>query len=220
MNRQELLEIAKPILFNTEMVSATLDRRKTVTRRVVKNISEYLTCNCGTNFNLDENGVFYCQKCAYPLMSDKEFLKTKYQKGDILYVRETGFIQSMKAFGKKVKMLFKADDALIEFDVSDEEYERLLKWSHITKWLSPYWLTKETARIFLKVTDVSVERLQDMNYFDYLKEGLLYKQFEKVLQADFIKLWNSTIKKSQLNLYGWDANPWVWVYEFERVVIN
>ena len=79
-------------------------------------------------------------------------------------------------------------------------------------------MPKEAARIWLKVTDVRVERLQDMWASDVSKEGLLFNKpttVDEMLLA-FAKLWNSAIKKSDIDSYGWNANPWVWVIEFER----
>ena len=79
-------------------------------------------------------------------------------------------------------------------------------------------MPKEAARIWIKVTDVRVERLQDMNKMDAVKEGIDTRCCVNLAHAltKFKKLWDSTIKKSDLALYGWDANPWVWVIEFER----
>ena len=79
-------------------------------------------------------------------------------------------------------------------------------------------MPKEAARIWLKVTDVMVKRLQDIYASDTSKEGVF---FDRPHTADemidkFAKLWNSTIKKQDLDKYGWNANPWVWVMEFER----
>lgn len=216
MTREELLKIAKPILFNTEMVQAILEGRKTVTRRVVKldlgladtdkHDSSYLKIP-------DEYGDYHDAKdlCRYKI-------------GDILYVRETGMIQSMKNFGKKVKILFKADNSLVEFSVSDEEYERLSKWELIKRWLSPYWLTKETARIFLKVTDVRVERLQDITVGDIENEGYpdeidfstMPIAMQGIVFEWWANTWNYTIKKQDLDKYSWDSNPWVWAIEFGR----
>ena len=100
-------------------------------------------------------------------------------------------------------------------------------------------MPKEAARIWLKVTDVKVERLQEMKPVDVIKEGAYpdcwdclntygesgsqccYGTEEQCSQCDEVmmeweKLWNSTIKKADLDRYGWDASPWVWVIEFER----
>ena len=83
-------------------------------------------------------------------------------------------------------------------------------------------MPKEAARIWLRVTDVRVERLQEMTGQDVLKEGLnshVHPQasyFDGNQREMFEKLWNSTIKKSDLDRYGWDASPYVWVIEFER----
>lgn len=70
-------------------------------------------------------------------------------------------------------------------------------------------MPKEAARLFLRVTDVRVERIQDIDDGGISAEGL-------EIGCYFDDLWNKTIKKSDLPIYGWNANPWVWVIEFER----
>jgi hypothetical protein len=60
--------------------------------------------------------------------------------------------------------------------------------------------------------------LHEMWASDVPKEGIYFNKpttADEMLMA-FAKLWNSTIKKSEIDRYGWDANPWVWVIEFER----
>lgn len=135
-----------------------------------------------------------------------------YEKGDILYVRET-------------------------WNVCGNGYRYKADWekdgiADITKWRPSIHMPKEAARIWLKVTDVRVERLQDMKPEDVRKEGMRLNitpsecksQFDKIgaihfyeeARKKFSELWNSTIKKADLDRYGWDASPWVWVIEFER----
>ena len=90
------------------------------------------------------------------------------------------------------------------------------------KWRPSIHMPKEAARIWLKVKDVRVERLQDITEEQaktWYDEGagekdVIYQIGGRV--CDFAKIWNSTIKKSDLDSYGWDANPWVWAIEFER----
>ena len=101
----------------------------------------------------------------------------------------------------------------------------------VTKWKPSIHMPKEAARIWLKVTDVRVERLQEITEDGCIAEGIYpsncrgcnatfgcdvcpdegYDEVDK-----FVEVWNSTIKKSDLDRYGWDASPWVWVIEFER----
>ena len=85
-------------------------------------------------------------------------------------------------------------------------------------WKPSIHMPKEAARIWLKVTDVRVERLQEMDKTDALKEGIDPRLCINLSHAltKFKKIWDSTIKKSDLDIYGWKANPWVWVIEFER----
>lgn len=91
-------------------------------------------------------------------------------------------------------------------------------------------MPKEAARIFLRVQDVHAERLQDITEDEATKEGaepaFEYNTPEgPVVVSDehgyyaigFKDVWNRTVKPADLNRYGWDANPWVWVIDFERI---
>ena len=119
-----------------------------------------------------------------------------YSPGDILYVRETFF----RDVGR---YLYKANYS------DTEKFYRDGKEVAI-KWRPSIHMPREAARIFLRVTDVRVERLQDID-----DDGVAAEGFE--IGAPFDELWDSTIKKADHALYGWEANPWVWVIEFERI---
>lgn len=207
----------KQILFNTEMVRAILDGRKSCTRRIVTTRRKaacgfYVTKKADGTFSgiyeYDENESMFDN----PLMPP-------YQPGDTLYVRETW---------KKAPNGYYYYEDWQRGDIAD-----------LTKWKPSIHMPKEAARIWLKVTDVRVERLQEMKPVDVIKEGAYpdcldclntygesgsqccYGTEEQCSQCDEVmmegeKLWNSTIKKSNLDRYGWDANPYVWVIEFER----
>lgn len=180
----------KPILFNAEMVRAILDGRKTVTRRLVKFLSRK---------NPNWTGYVKDGLMLYNGRNEPCIKKAPYQLGDILYVRES---YSELSFG----YVYKADG------------ENIDHLGNVIKWHPSIHMPKEAARIWLKVTDVRVERLQEMWASDASKEGLQFNKpttANEMLQA-FAELWNSTIKKSDLDRHGWDANPWVWVIEFER----
>lgn len=192
----------KPILFNTQMVRAILDGRKTCTRRIVK----------------PQPTAHYGVQC----------IKPPYQPGDILYVRETW---SLRFDGEKY--FYKADK-----NTSREE-KRLLDYNDV-KWRPSIHMPKEAARIWLKVTNVRVERLQEITEAQTEEEGFLFTPpclhrtgenycdidgpcGSKIKYCDMSAgelfgkvLWDSTIKKSDIDIYGWDVNPWVWVIEFER----
>ena len=202
MTRTELLAVAKPILFNTEMVKAILDGKKKVTRRVLKNQDKYA-------FAIDYNNIEFgfgeadliceCDGKGYALAN-----KPPYYIGDILYVRETWCEYDADHVIDGVKYAYKADATPIS-----EEARNELGY----KWKPSIHMPKEAARIFLRVTGVRVERLRDITVEQALKEGC-------VNPVRFDELWNTTVKKSDLELYGWEANPWVWVIEFERIEVT
>lgn len=197
----------KPILFNTEMVRAILDGRKTCTRRIVRppyfvdgdenDKRSLITLRTAT-----KNSSLYRQIGQMP------YPDAPYRMCDILYVRETWY-KGLERY------IYRADYSDTEkFYRDGKEIEM--------KWHPSLHMPKEAARIWLRVTDVRVERLQEITGQDVLKEGLnshVHPQasyFDGNQREMFEKLWNSTIKKSDLDRYGWDASPYVWVIEFAR----
>lgn len=217
----------KPILFNTEMVRANLDGRKNCTRRIVKpQPTNEIQCPLGicTDGDKSEIGKFAFSNHEYG--GKMIFCKPPYQPGDILYVRETwqylyeldGNEQIIEDTGK---YYYAATDTITFNTYVDENG---LKHEHVP-WRPSIHMPKEAARIWLKVTDVRVERLQEITEDGAKAEGADFKNgknvgFEEKMNRTaierFAEIWNSTIKKADLDRYGWDASPWVWVIEFER----
>ena len=226
MTREEALKIAKPILFNTEMVRAILDGRKTVTRRIIKHDIDAIL-----------NSPYHKE---HPEVGDKTIIENlcmkPYQIGDILYVRETWNISNMWSCGNKVTFIYRGDkseeDSVMTISVSDEAFDKYgeMIYSDRPEWRPSIHMPKEAARIFLRVNDVRVERLLDMKFEDCLNEGaFVYLCVDGYFDRDIVEpeakkkfgtLWDSTIKKQDLNKYGWYANPWVWVIEFERIEVE
>lgn len=199
----------KPILFNTEMVRAILDGRKSCTRRLLKE-----------PFTVHPNGYITKPRgnenfCPY---------EPPYQPGDILYVRETVW--------QKIGYYLDVDGETkpswyneFRYVASDEKPET--GWNYSWSKRPSIHMPKEAARIWLKVTDVRIERLQDVTEDGAKAEGAIdnrgfihspENEYDRIHTAreHFIKIWNSTIKKSDIDRYGWDANPYVWVISFER----
>ena len=180
----------------------------------------------------------------------ENYIKMPYQIGDILYVRETwkrfcGMLYGWEN-GTYIPLddfegyQYKAGEQCIctkgpnplcggfEDQKSDIRFD--------DNWHPSIHMPKEAARIFLKVTGVRVEQLQDITIDQIVREGIYIDNtppdyvpsiltaytFDRNTYCSspnllFRKLWNSTIKKSDLDKYGWDANPWVWVIEFDRI---
>lgn len=228
-NRQLKRNQMRPILFNTDMVRAILEGRKTVTRRVVKPAPagdgtkpEELTITRPGYWNSFGDDNVYRQPC---------------KPGDILYVRETWC-----QYGK-------LDDSDRLIDGTEKYYYRAYGenptlfnyfivrhpgWDEYRE--TPVWhpsihMPKDAARIFLRVTAVRVERLQDITPEQARAEGCdgrcncpssgspgsLSCAIRDFCVEKFETVWDCTIKPADLDKYGWDANPWVWVIEFERI---
>lgn len=233
----------KPILFNTEMVKAILEGRKTVTRRVVKEKGWDIT---GQPKWADRDFWFnVCMenKNANSRTATCHLLKPPYCTGDILYVRETWrkvcaahkqwingesfTVEEEYGFQYKADGYTRFDNF---FEGNDEFNSTEIYYS--SRWYPSIHMPKEAARIFLRVTDVRVERLHDAE--NLRLEGIKISEScndcyiacngcnpknsptgcDNELEA-FAKLWDSTIKPSDIDKYGWDANPYVWVIKFE-----
>jgi hypothetical protein len=219
----------KPIIFSTEMVKAILEGRKTVTRRVV---------NCELNkihglgnpkklladWPLSRIIDFTDGILTYSYQTDVDDstsskVKSPYGKlRDVLYVRES-FCQDSIAY--------------ITYKASNPEYEPEERWK------PSIHMPKKFARIFLKVKDIRVERLQEITEEDCIREGIdmesdhaslcqnildnmgcvegATNDLEKnsVELTVFKKLWNSINGKKEG--CSWEDNPYVWVVEFERI---
>lgn len=220
MTREELLKIAKPILFNTDMVRAIMEDKKTMTRRVIKlkygNTHHEMRTNKygtrlieiqddveGETFGRNEDGTTWHKLRGYIEP------KSAYKKGDYLYVRETweewtgGYL----------------------YRAWPDGIHQPGAWREMS-WRPSIHMPKEAARIFLKVTDVRAKRLQDIDDDGAKAEGANFRNGKNVGWEEkmsrtaverFAEIWNLTIQKKVMAEYGWDANPWVWVIEFKRV---
>ena len=235
----------KPILFNTDMVRAILDGRKTVTRRVVKVPPYYphfykLHDNADGALSGTKNRLyagFYNNEKIFYIYGKKHvdavYYQAPYQPGDILYVRETWGISNLVYDDKIAYIVYKAsenekDEGCRAVRLPDDKFEKLYDSmaENNPDWHPSIHMPKEAARIWLKVKDVRVERLQEIDEEQARKEGCqgtfvgdgscMGSGWDVSPVDELSKIWNSTIKKSDIDCYGWGANPWVWVIEFER----
>ena len=187
----------KPILFNTDMVRATLEDRKTETRRLVKPIPPE---NARLELVGDRRHAMDLS-IEIPGPNDRRIYTPPYLPDDILYVRETwaewtgGYV-------------YKADGTCPGYPLA-----------FVDHWHPSIHMPKEAARIFLHVTGLRVERLQEITEIEARSEGAEMIQIARELwsyRKGFEKIWNSTLKHMDHIRYGWAANPWVWVISFKR----
>lgn len=224
----------KPILFKTEMVRAILDGRKTCTRRILKGAIPF--DEKAEYWNVLKKGEWSGPICVEHFI--KQF--SPYKPRDILYVRETW----TEECGKYYYRANYDSDYLDPCETLSGGYpascrnhpgcDGCMATSTRIHWHPSIHMPKEAARIWLKVMDVRVERLKDMTNNDALKEGAEGVRCDHAGSGaygctdcmntgwleppllEFMGIWNSTIKKFDIDRYGWDASPWVWVIEFER----
>lgn len=208
----------KPILFNTEMVQANLNGLKSATRRVAFRNEDLRKFPRPDNPN-----AWWFRGRAYPnwdsaMRSPQGVLSLcRYKDGDILYVRETWRVRNVFgdiAIGNRTAEIeFKAGGDTIcvpAFDYTPS----------YGAWKPSIHMPKEAARLFLLVKNVRVECLQDIDGEGIRSEGLntlaVHAGDMEISLREFARLWDSTITTADLPLYGWNANPWVWVIEYER----
>lgn len=219
----------KPIIFNTKMVKAILNGRKTQTRRVIPLKNNDLIFTGFVVSSTAKNREGYCA-FGKNKEQDLEFIKPKYKVGDILYVREPCKIMTLKGChtDKSLILVYKYRNDITNIEYKIKLPDRFYKKDNVVPdWVSWFGKTiipsgsiKEMARIFLKVTNVRVERLQDISVRDIEKESgwrreiYSYSNKNKAFFKDYRDFWNSTAKDG----YKWEDNPYVFVYEFERIL--
>lgn len=200
----------KPILFSTPMVKAILDGRKTQTRRVIK------IDDAPENWKISIAGTSIVRTEPYDVKLPR------YAAGDILWVRET-WAQTWTPDSNDIGFVYKADGKPAAFP-----YWGNVKQCKDEVWIPSIFMPKEAARIFLRVKNVRVERVQEITENDAKNEGVkdpydyqepsYYDQPHvrgmEINKSAFAGLWDSLKAKRG---YGWEANPWVWVYGFEEI---
>lgn len=222
----------KPILFNTEMVRALLEGRKTMTRRVVKPqpvLDGHLWKLGGAAWNDSVLSV--------PVMFGHSlYNRAPYQPGDVLYVRETFRVDCLSDIVGIGRVQYKADSSYANIHFAEDRYDMMRRAQSKPGWRPNENMPREAARIFLRVTGVRIERLQAIAEEDAKAEGAekmypytdpetgktAFLLHEKgTYRAGFSQIWDSTIPKRpnmfDRYLYYWEYNPWVWVIEFERI---
>ncbi|MDU2939893.1 morphogenetic protein [Superficieibacter sp. BNK-5] len=199
------------MIFNAEMVRAILDGRKTQTRRPVKFplIDKNMGCELAGN------------ELAGELAAGNYWNSPFGKPGDRIWVRET--FRVMGCATDVARLMYKASERS-----SFTESARTVPVSSCTKQPSQKWtpsihMPRWASRILLEITNVRVERLQDISHqdavvegmppshpsIDAVSKGLGYPDFPR---SAFAQIWQS--------IYGaesWQVNPWVWVIEFKRV---
>ena len=197
------MNAVKPIIFNTEMVRANLDGRKRVTRRAIK----WGDVRAVLNSPVRKNN---------PELTDRQFIEKlipcRYEVGDILYVRENWAITSgLPGIAE--------DGPVYMADFSEKELCHLRDKKF--RWRPSIHMPKVLARLWLRVTEVRAERLQDITGAEALLEGVAINPDLKpekqgcYYRTLFEALWESTILPADRGLYGWSGNPWVWVIRYE-----
>lgn len=227
----------RPIIFSGEMVRAILDGKKTMTRRLVKgDISKYKHAHIikQSSDKSREGKAYFYDKPVGGMVLSSQLVSNPYGKvGDRLWVRETwiqGYddplIESEGDDENAVSIIYKADGKEEYRSCSAETAENWGDFSadsEMVGFKSPIHMPRWASRILLEITDIKVERLQDISCEDAVKEGFSDKKPSGMQpammpnpKADFRNYWDSLNTKKG---YPWSSNPWVWVVEFKVVEV-
>ena len=218
----------KHIFFSKELTRAIRDDIKIMTRRPIKPQPEY--CYMSMAGLIVSNNPIHISD-GLIMAEHATVVKLPYQLGDVLYVPEAWKCHAIYGeLGYEVEF---RDGERVQLQFLDKSCA--VKWAKYSNkpkknWQSPYFMPREAARLFLRITDIRVERLQDITGEDALKEGavtqrpyFMYEEvgaLERYARGKFEELWNCTLKGADRMYYGWDKNPWVIVISFEKIAPN
>ena len=199
----------KPIIMGADSVCAILEGRKTMTRRVIKP-QPSVSYHWSGDAYVDNDGVLKASLSGKPTTHFDYLPKCPYGKvGDRLWVRE----------------IFNCNEEGIAYKATQPHMDGL-------PWKSPIYMPKTYSRITLEITDIRVERVQDITEADAKAEGIkvlplqddsdpsAWYQYapgifqERSATKSYELLWDSLNAKRG---YPWELNPWVWVILFKRI---
>jgi hypothetical protein len=219
----------KPILFSTPMVQSILRGEKTQTRRIIKYQKNITDPKIGFSA-FTNNDQFEVRGVHENGQYGGSLFKMKYKVGDVLWVRETW--QHTKCLNinpedENYGFIYKADGQ------PWEDYEN---WT----WKPSIFMPRSACRIFLKLTKIRIERLNDISEADAIAEGVeRWKEERMISKPTHYKVYFQNCKAEDLCSYtscpvdsystlwqkingkkSWDENPYVFVYEFERCEVS
>jgi len=204
----------RPIAFTSEMVRAILDGRKTQTRRVVRDPISTHSMILGEPMKhelmVSHRGIWYKPTEWSPYGVT----------GDRLWVKETWCPVHDSEFGEEDWVDYRATPRYANPGVSHPAgWENAPDDPEALKWRSSRFMPRWASRILLEITDVKVERLQEISLKDINAEGTpatldLQQRPYGTRRQQFQRLWDSLFAKLG---HPWDSNPWVWVIEFKRI---
>lgn len=193
----------KPLIFNTEMVKAILDGRKTVTRRPVNWFRDE-----GWSLSFDNGSVVESLRQNKPMPTG---IKPPCSIGDLLWVRETFAALGHDDY-KEVSPRNRSEIQEFRYKASEPEALANVKDWEVRgyHWHPSIHMPRHASRLTLKVTGVRLERVKDITPKEALKEG--FNDW-----TGFAFTWSSIYLNQGL---GWDDNPYVWVIGFEVMNMN
>ncbi len=212
----------RPILMSGPMVRAILEGRKTQTRRIVEVQPD--PDDVHAPYPVADSHITFLDVVEKPEYYACTGLCPHGGPGDHLWVKETWslarrsddgeFCSSIKRRGKASFESFLRDGYAVEYAADGERPAKAYRIPSI-------FMPRSFSRLTLEITEVRVERLQEIRPQDYEAEGCTtgYSMCELNARYDslarqFRDLWDSLNAKRG---YGWDVNPWVWVIDFKAV---
>ena len=210
-----------PIIFSSPMIRAILENRKTQTRRVAKLINQIAENHSGVRVWWKDGTVSMSREAMYTpsLREPFEGIACPYGvPGDRLWVRETWIpvhhgsyevFDRKIGFGDRPAIVYAADPGVGYHEVWD---------NYKGKWHPSIFMPRWASRITLEITEVRVQRVQEISANDCLAEGIelgcVTSDCSPKLEPAYQRLWDSINAKRG---YGWDKNPWVWCLSFRRI---
>lgn len=232
----------RPILMSAPMVNAILEGRKTQTRRIVKSKSDLNHYNKVFVLSRDEYNNDVASEFKEKVVAKKPMalffrnfinnldIECPYGNiGDRLWVRETFFEVYNDRFQPTGKYCYAATH---QGYVSVLDYDGSIKinkdGSDASPWKPSIHMPRKASRIFLEITGICVERLQEISEDDAIAEGILFNgdydlwwdyQREQWICVDPIDSYKSLICKIN-GPDTWVKNPWVWVVKFKVIEVK
>lgn len=188
------------LMFKAPLVRAILEGQKTQTRRVLKpQPAPNHPHDGGTKWVLERGLHVPVGSVGHLSVREKMGLRCPMgQHGDRIYVRETfNHFERNENFKEGCECFYRADGDCVD----------------LQPWRPAIHMPKHAARIWLEITGVRVERLQQITEADAKAEGVdaaKYHGLDRAYARAFSELWETTGG-------DWDANPWVWVIDFKTI---